>query len=308
MMEPLFRGLWLPKFKITNFFWRIFTVTLSAQIGVLPLSLYYFHQFPSLFFLSNLVIIPCLGSILGLGILIITLAVLKVLPDWLAWIYAEIIKGLNGFVEWISIQESFVFQAISFSISQVVLCYSLLFLMLFFIYSKRIQFIYMFLMTILIFQGHVLWKAINQPNNAFIIFHKSRYSLIGIQNENNLAIHSSVQDSTVLEQKFLSNYKVGEDINIASIEPIKDFYIFNEINLLVVDSLGVYNTKRFKPDVVLLRNSPQINLTRLIDSLKPRLIISDGSNYRSYQKRWELTCIAKKNPFPPNRQKGRLSL
>ena len=44
--------------------WQLTTVSMAAQIGVLPLSLYYFHQFPGLFFLSNIVIIPFLGIVL----------------------------------------------------------------------------------------------------------------------------------------------------------------------------------------------------------------------------------------------------
>ena len=33
-------------------------------------------------------------------------------------------------------------------------------------------------------------------------------------------------------------------------------------NILVIDSLGVYNVKSFKPHIVLLRNSPKLNLKR----------------------------------------------
>ena len=82
--QPLIAKLWNPKSKFINFFWQTFSVTLAAQFGVLPLSLYYFNQFPSLFWLSNLVVIPVLGFILGFGILIILLALLNYLPNWLA--------------------------------------------------------------------------------------------------------------------------------------------------------------------------------------------------------------------------------
>jgi len=74
--------------------------------------------------------------------------------------------------------------------------------------------------------------------------------------------------------------------------------------LLVVDSLGLYNIKSVKPNWVLLRQSPKLNLNRLIDSLRPELIIWDGSNYNSYQKRWKLTCESKKIPFHQTGEKG----
>ena len=50
--------------------------------------------------------------------------------------------------------------------------------------------------------------------------------------------------------------------------------------------------------------SPKINLNRLIDSLSPELIIWDGSNYKSDQERWKLSCKAKKIPFHQTSEKG----
>ncbi len=69
--QPILVRLWRPKFKPVNSLWQIFTVTLAAQFGVMPISLFYFHQFPGLFFVANLVIIPFLEIILGMGIFVI---------------------------------------------------------------------------------------------------------------------------------------------------------------------------------------------------------------------------------------------
>ena len=86
-IQPKLYNIYRPNYKVDTLFWNIFTVTLAAQLGVLPLSLYYFHQFPGLFFLSNLVIIPFLGIVLGMGIVILILASLSVLPEFLVNIY-----------------------------------------------------------------------------------------------------------------------------------------------------------------------------------------------------------------------------
>jgi competence protein ComEC len=60
----------------------------------------------------------------------------------------------------------------------------------------------------------------------------------------------------------------------------------------------------FQPHFVLLRNSPKVNLNRVIDSLKPQHIIADASNYKSYIKRWQATCRHKKIPFHYTNEKG----
>ena len=118
-IQPLIIKVWTPKYKLVNYFWNIFTVTIAAQIGVLPISLYYFHQFPGLFFVSNLVILPFLGLILGLGFIVIILASLKILPQFVADIYGGLISLMNHFIEWVSQQESFLFKDISFGIGFV---------------------------------------------------------------------------------------------------------------------------------------------------------------------------------------------
>ncbi|MGK0329613.1 MAG: competence protein ComEC, partial [Polaribacter sp.] len=73
-IQPKLYKIYAPTYQIENKIWQLITVSIAAQIGVLPLSLYYFHQFPGLFMLSNLIIIPCLGTILIGGIVMIFMA------------------------------------------------------------------------------------------------------------------------------------------------------------------------------------------------------------------------------------------
>ncbi len=54
-VQPIIYKLWKPKYLVTDKLWQIFTVTLAAQAGVVPISLFYFHQFSldcSLFLIS----------------------------------------------------------------------------------------------------------------------------------------------------------------------------------------------------------------------------------------------------------------
>ena len=105
--QPLLYKLWKPKFLIPDKLWQIFTVTLAAQIGVVPISLFYFHQFPGLFFISNLVVIPFLSLILGFGLFVIIMALLDGLNKTIVDVYSFIIELLNDFISWIAQFESF---------------------------------------------------------------------------------------------------------------------------------------------------------------------------------------------------------
>lgn len=303
-VQPIIYKLYRPKYKVDTLFWNIFTVTLAAQLGVLPLSLYYFHQFPGLFFLSNLVIIPFLGAILIFGIFIIALAVLNILPQFLAKIFTWIISTMNSFVQWISSQEAFLFQDISFNLTQTLLSYLLIISIVFVIIKKSFKSLLVLLILVLITQGYLIYNSKIKQNNEFIIFHKSRNTIIGQKNNHTLTIHHNLNDSILSLDKTITNYKVGSYIKAMNFDTIKNIYNVNGKLVLVIDSLNVYKVHSFKPQIVLLRNSPKINLARMIDSLNPELIISDGSNYQNYQVRWKKTCELKKIPFHRTSEKG----
>ncbi len=302
VIQPLIYNLWHPKYKISDFFWKIFTVTLAAQVGVIPISLYYFHQFPGLFFISNLLIIPCLSLILGFGLLIISLSLLNILPSLLANIYSWIISTLNIFVGWVANQEGFLFKSISFSIGQVLFSYLLITSIIILIKQKTYKSMALVLIVVLLFQSYLIFDAYDSTSKSIIVFHKSRYSAIGMKQNKQLVLYHNIEN--VANEKFLSNFNVGEDISTITHDTIRNVYAFNNKKMLIIDSLGIYNIKSFKPDIILLRNSPKLNITRLINALHPELIISDGSNYKTYQFRWAATCKAQKIPFHQTSKKG----
>jgi competence protein ComEC len=81
-------------------------------------------------------------------------------------------------------------------------------------------------------------------------------------------------------------------------------YHIGSERLYVLDSLAMYPPPDLRPEQILLTQSPKINLQRLIDSLRPKMIIADGSNYRSDVLRWERTCAQNEVPFHYTGKKG----
>jgi len=303
-IQPMLDKLWQPKLRLVKVFWNIFTVTIAAQFGVIPISLYYFHQFPGLFFISNLAIIPFLGLILSLGIVVIGLSLVNLLPSFLASIYGGIISKMNELVGWVAAQESFLFRNISFDITHVLISYTIIISILIYLKTKTFKSIVSLLVIIIISQGVLMFHKKENNKNSFVVFHKSRHSIIGHKINKALHLYSNSSDSILKNDKTIINYKIGIHSKNTIIDSIKNIYTFDDRKLLVIDSLGVYKTKKLKPTIVLLQHSPKINLERLIERLKPELIISDGSNYKSYQERWKVTCEAKKIPFHQTSKKG----
>lgn len=68
---------------IVKWCWRFLSVSLAAQVGVAPLTAYYFHQIPSYFLLSSLVVMVFTPLIIYLSLLFFLLMWLPVVQSWL---------------------------------------------------------------------------------------------------------------------------------------------------------------------------------------------------------------------------------
>jgi competence protein ComEC len=69
--QPKVSALWTPKYWIIQKVWEIASVSIAAQIGTLPLTLFYFNRFPPWFILSNIVVIPLVTLLMILFIIML---------------------------------------------------------------------------------------------------------------------------------------------------------------------------------------------------------------------------------------------
>lgn len=297
-IQPKLYGIYEPKYWVDKKIWEITTVSLAAQIGVLPLSLYYFHQFPSLFMLSNLVIIPFLGAILVGGIVIIILSLIGILPQFLASIYGEIIATMNAFVSWISHQERFLFEEISLSLVMVLVVYTtIIWVCRFLIKRAAIRLTYILVGIVLIQSVYFYENYQKKRKTEFIVFHKSKSSIVANRIGEKLRIHHNLDSLEFLQSKILQLYTIGENIETDNQTKISNFFQSENQQIVVIDSLGVYKIQNLKNPIVILQQSPKINLERMIKTLVPKQIVADGSNYKSYVKKWQETAKKQKTPF-----------
>jgi competence protein ComEC len=305
LLHPKLSKLYRPRFFIDKVLWNIFSVSIAAQLGVIPLSLYYFHQFPGLFFITNIVVLPLLGIIIGGGVLIVFLAAFNWLPEVLALTYNLLITNLNSFISWIANQKQFLFEDIHFSELKVLLSY-LLFMVSVrlwwdFTYKKMAVTLVCFSVLVTAF----IWDKYNTSENELVIFHKSRKSLLAYKNDERLILFRRDTNLTYKKKSPVKDYLVAQRIAVYSEENIPAIFKFRNKTILVLDSMGIY--PRLKESaIVVLTGSPKVNLMRLIDSLGPHLIVADGSNYSSYIARWKETCDKKKLPFHHTGSKGAL--
>lgn len=307
-LQPLFSSLWKPKNKAANYFWDILTVSFAAQIGTFPLSLYYFHQFPGLFFITNLLILPLLGIIMALGVFVMLWASFSIVPSFLIKCLEWSLYILNKTINRIASFESFVFQDVSFNWQMLLSCYLLLFAIILWFKKPNFQKLSFALLGLILFQLAYLGNTfVSKNQEELIVFNAKRNTIIAQKKGTELTVFSDQKVSDQTMDFILKPYLVGSFSHIAATEKIGNLIYFKQNKILVIDSLGV-SPKIQQPDIIILSQSPKINLERTIQNAKPKMVIADASNYRTDMERWKATCVKEKIPFHSTVEKGFYSL
>jgi len=302
-IQPKLYSYYRPRFYIDRLLWGIITVSISAQIGVVPLSLYYFHQFPGLFLITNVVILPFLSILLFGGILIILLALLNCLPKLLANSYWHLIELLNDFINWISSLENFIVNDIHSSIEKTLFGYLMMISVILLWKKFNFQRTIFSIVCIFLFIGVFFLEKYEYSKNEMVIFHKYRQTYVGLKRSKKFTLLKSVLNDTLYKDQLIRSY-LRSTMSINYSEEILPNVFSNQNKLILVpDSLGNY-PRYIDPDLLLLTNNPKLNLNRLIDEIEPKLIIADGNNYRSNIERWKSTTEERAIPFYYTGEKG----
>ena len=159
------------------------------------------------------------------------------------------------------------------------------------------------LSVVIFFQVSLIYEKMNTETSEAVIFHKTGRTLIAVQGNHKLQLFRSKNFSEE-NDNIITAYKVNRQISQVEENRLPSVMKLESKRVLIVDSSGIYDLPKLNPDLVLLRNSPKINLNRLLKQLHPQQIIADGSNYTSYIRRWEATCQKQKVPFYFTGKKG----
>ena len=300
--QPILQSYWQPKNKFIKYCWDILTVSFAAQIGTLPLSLYYFHQFPGLFFITNLVVIPLLSVIMLLGVVIMVLAALNGLTIWLVKPFEWSIQILNQIIHFIASFEQFIIKDIPFNGLFLIFSYIVIITTILWFKKTHFKQLLFVLVSIISLQSAIIlnnWRIAQQ--SEWIVFHLKKKTLL-VQREGN-EVYTYSNDSTITENKSLKSYLINHFSQIKKKEPPRHTAYFNGKKILILDSLGIF-PKNSKPDIVVLTQTPKVNLDRFLLTVKPKIIIADGSNYQSILKQWQKSCEKQKIPFHATAEKG----
>ena len=211
LIQPKLAKIYEPSIWIIKKGWELLTVSIAAQLITFPICLYYFHQFPTYFWLSGFVVIPAAMIILVLAIAVvftnfINEIISKVLGILLSWF----IEITNEAIFWIEKLPFSVLENIRLSFAESMLLYAIgISLFCFFILPKRI-FFYSSILFCLVFGGINLYKNTNAENQKRLVFYQIRKGFALSLQEGRRSV--TLLDSSSFHNKEAQNYWLTGDL------------------------------------------------------------------------------------------------
>ena len=302
VFTPVLFKRWPWKGRPGTYLGRLICVSLAAQAGTLPLTLYYFHQFPGGFLLSNLVLLPGIGLLLVMGFACLFLQALGLLPSLLAKCYGLLLSLMNDFIRWSGSLEGLHLEGITWDAAQLALSAVALVLLGVYFRTRNRQWLKGAAFMALGLQVWGLCLRVDHLNAKYwIVPHKVKAGGFWVRQGTGLQVFSG--DSLHMQSPIRDAGTVWP-VDSTGYRALSSHYQLGQHTLRVLEPPGLYSPSEPSPDFLLLSGSPRIHLGRLLEVLDPRQVIADGSNYRSLVILWKKTCEKQGVPFHDTAREG----
>ncbi|GET27926.1 hypothetical protein SD074_01280 [Prolixibacter sp. SD074] len=150
--------------------WGLLTVSLAAQIGVSPLSIFYFHQFPVYFWLTNLFAIPLTTLIIYAAFLLLSLSFIPVIGKVIALLLHIVVKALLYAVSTVNMLPGSIISNISFPPQMLVTSILVIIFLTLFITVKQKIYLQLTLLSLIILSGITTFEKYQLLTRREIVF------------------------------------------------------------------------------------------------------------------------------------------
>ncbi len=288
------------KSKIFNLGWKLASVSLAAQLLTLPICIYYFHQFPLLFLLSNMIAIPLSTVALWGCIAIVALSPIPFAALYLGklvWLSIWLLNHSVLLINWIPFS---IWNGLFLSITATLLLYLIFISVLYSLIKRNKAALKFGIAVALLFTGMITyknWKSVHQKkmivynipmNKAIDFIYGKKYYFIG--------------DSTFIKNRLLVNYNLkparisfmaNQNASLSNNLFVKNnFYQFNNCRILMIDTTLTYfpTPKKVNLDYIIISKNPRLNLADLASAFDCKKYIFDASNAPWKIEQWKKQC------------------
>jgi competence protein ComEC len=198
LIQPLILNWWLPPNRVLEYLWQLTAVSIAAQLATFPLSVYYFHLFPTYFLLGNLLIIPLAFVIMQIGIPLLLLGWIPVVGSSLGWVLSKLIWCQNFVIQVIQDLPMGKIDRITISPFGMIVCWIGLLIWSAWALGNRKQLLYLVFSLVSIWSGMTLFQELNRPSQELVIYQGKKGQVFDFKNNNKLFSWNQGVDSEEL--------------------------------------------------------------------------------------------------------------
>lgn len=301
IQPKLFKLLYFKNILLSKI-WALLGVSIAAQIGTFPLAIYYFHQFPNYFLLTNLWVIPLAFIIVSGGVIVLLIGLVGLSSSILGVLISNILNfsliSLNKGVEIINLLPYAVSENLALNKLEVLLIYFMLFsVSTLFLYKKRIWFFPTFSVVLLLITSFVITSSSNLKSNTWVVYKtngssamdfifKQKSVLIGDSTfVNNPQKHKFILTEnhikSGIKEKFTLQKLQMDSSNLNTFQFHENLILFQSLRILYLDKpeadLSFENPLPI--DFVVIAKDAKVNLVQLSQQYSFSTIIFDSSNH-----------------------------
>jgi len=307
LQKPLYDLIEVPTW-LGDKMWALITVTLAVQLGIAPITLYYFHQFPTWFLLTNLIVMPLSPFIIYTGMAVLSFSSFVTLKFLLGWLLLWEVRLLNNLMQWINDLPHAVIASINITLPETLLMMLLVIMAATFLLKRHTIALIAALICLLFLSINITAERQTHNNQKeFIVFEAGRSPVIGFVHGRDMVIITD----TVFEQNTSSrSFVIDEYITRKGVKNVsfkttdddffydektglyrvKNAFLFNNDKIFIVDKHPDYQPESpHECDYLIVRNgyygSPEDYLVPFQDV---GVVIVDGSNSRKMQQQWHV--------------------
>lgn len=316
LFQPKLAVLYPCRTRIGSYFWSLLTVSVAAQLGTFPISIYYFAQFPNYFMLSNLCVIALSFAVIITGIALLPFSPIPFITRYVSWALTKEISIMNHIILFIENLPHAVTENIDYTIYQVILLYGVIGFVCILIYRKnRKAFWTASVLFTLFCVSFSIRKVQLNSKTVFMAYHIRKCSALGFCQQGRMVLFSdSIRDkSNDLYRYNVLNHARKQHLTVTII-PMDtsqydtpflckrgNFIRFNDENYFILDQnqrVLAQNVKNgFPIDCLLLRQNPKLPPDKVMTLMPYKMVVADGSNSAYCIDRWCNYCIENQIPF-----------
>ncbi len=296
---------WIIDNKIGDKVWSMVAISLAAQLTTLPISLFYFHQFPIYFWLSGIVVVNAATLILALGMLLFAIeSIFAPLASLIGVALSWIIFIMNSLIYLIQQMPASLVTGIWISFVAMLLLYIALSGLVLSINTRKFKYLLASLGCLLIFMVQLAFTKLQQAQQKeVLIYHLRKNSAVDFFDKRHLF---TLQDRA--EEKSLrfaaQNYRwqkgvySSQDIfqNEDTLETATFFYknrfvqFYDKRFAFINQPFRSNTTSKIEVDYLVVQKNVAINIEELLQSFDCSHIILDASNKNYRIEKWIHEC------------------